>query len=51
MGARRAGDPAALYADPSAIARDLGWRARFTSLDAMVETAWRWMREHPDGYR
>ncbi len=51
MGARRAGDPAALYADPSAIARDLGWKARYASLDAMVETAWRWMREHPDGYR
>ncbi|MBI1303916.1 MAG: UDP-glucose 4-epimerase GalE [Phycisphaera sp.] len=51
MGTRRAGDPAALFADPSAIARDLGWTARFTTLDAMVESAWRWMQANPQGYR
>jgi UDP-glucose-4-epimerase GalE len=50
MGARRAGDPPALYANPAAIARDIGWKARWTELDAIVATAWDWMRAHPRGY-
>ncbi|GAB4311175.1 MAG: UDP-glucose 4-epimerase GalE [Candidatus Bipolaricaulota bacterium] len=40
---RRAGDPAALVADPSRARRDLGWEPRFTALDPIVETAWKWM--------
>ena len=40
---RRAGDPAVLYADPSAIKRDLGWHAKFSSLDAITASAWKWM--------
>ena len=51
MGTRRAGDPATLYADASAIRRDLGWQARFTALDEIVATAWRWHQAHPNGYR
>ncbi len=51
MGTRRAGDPATLYADASAIRRDLGWQARFTDLDEIVATAWRWYQAHPNGYR
>jgi len=40
---RRAGDPAALVADPSRAKRDFGWEPRFTTLDPIVATAWRWM--------
>jgi UDP-glucose-4-epimerase GalE len=47
---RRAGDPAALYADPSRIRQDLGWSARHTDLDEIVDTAWRWLSKHPQGY-
>ena len=47
---RRPGDPAALYADPSKIRRELGWSARFTEIDAIVQTAWDWFRTHPNGY-
>jgi UDP-glucose 4-epimerase len=36
---RRAGDPAAYFADPSKIAKDLGWRAE-RDLRDMVASAW-----------
>ena len=41
---------ASFDADPAAIARDLGWRAKWTDLDAVVKSAWEWMRAHPRGY-
>lgn len=47
---RRAGDPPALYADSSRAQKGLGWTIKFNDLDAIVETAWRWHRDHPDGY-
>jgi UDP-glucose 4-epimerase len=50
LGPRRPGDPAALVADPARIQRELGWRARM-DIAAVVESAWRWMQGHPDGYR
>jgi UDP-glucose 4-epimerase len=42
---RRPGDPAEVWADASAAARDLGWRAE-RDLDDIVRTAWRWQRRH-----
>jgi UDP-glucose 4-epimerase len=50
IGPRRAGDPAVLVADPSAIQRDLGWRPRYADLRRIVETAWRWHESHPGGH-
>ena len=50
-GARRPGDPAVLYADASKIRRELGWQPKYTELDAIVASAWRWHSSHPDGYR
>ena len=41
---RRAGDPAALVADPSRAKGDLGWEPQFASLDLIVDTAWDWMK-------
>lgn len=49
-GARRAGDPPALYTDPTRIGAELGWEARITGIDDIIATAWAWFREHPDGY-
>jgi UDP-arabinose 4-epimerase len=40
--ARRAGDPPALVADPSKANRTLRWKARHSSLEEIVQTAWRW---------
>jgi UDP-glucose 4-epimerase len=39
---RRAGDPPSLVASPELARQTLGWTARYTDLDAIVETAWRW---------
>lgn len=47
---RRAGDPPALVADVTAIQRDLGFRARYTEIDQIVDSAWRWHDGRPDGY-
>jgi UDP-glucose 4-epimerase len=41
MGARRPGDPAAIWADPTRAAERLGWRPKY-GLDEIVRTAWRW---------
>ena len=49
-GPRRAGDPPALYADPSRVRKELGWSARYTDLDEIIATAWRWFQANPDGY-
>ncbi|MEM1330956.1 MAG: UDP-glucose 4-epimerase GalE [Planctomycetota bacterium] len=50
IGARRSGDPPALYADASKIERELGFKARYTDLDEIVATAWSWFRRNPSGY-
>lgn len=50
VGARRAGDPAVLVASSARIKAELGWTPRFQDLNLIIESAWRWMRAHPDGY-
>ncbi|MGY6631138.1 MAG: UDP-glucose 4-epimerase GalE [Wenzhouxiangella sp.] len=40
--ARRAGDPARLVASADRARRDLGWLPRYTRLEDILETAWRW---------
>ena len=47
--ARRPGDLASSYADPSLAYSVLGWKARF-DLRRMCEDAWRWQMQNPDGY-
>ena len=49
-GARRPGDPPALYADASKIEKELGWKARRTDIGETILSAWRWFSAHPDGY-
>jgi len=47
--ARRAGDIAECYADPTLAAAELGWRAE-RGLHAMVADAWRWQLANPEGF-
>ena len=44
IGARRAGDPASLVADPRRARELLGWTARHSSLEEIVSDALRWER-------
>jgi UDP-glucose 4-epimerase len=50
IGARRAGDPAVLIASSDKIKRELGWEPRYQDLSLIIESAWEWMRSHPNGY-
>ncbi len=46
--ARRPGDIATSYADPSKANRELNWRA-MKGLDEMCADLWRWQSKHPEG--
>jgi UDP-glucose 4-epimerase len=47
--ARRPGDIAICYADPSLANKELGWVAE-KGIDEMMRDTWRWQSENPDGY-
>ena len=48
--ARRAGDPAVLIASSEKAKEVLGWRPKYDSLETIIETAWNWHKNHPDGF-
>jgi UDP-glucose 4-epimerase len=47
---RRIGDPPVLVANAGKIRKELGWEAKYTDLESIVTTAWRWHNAHPNGY-
>lgn len=47
--ARRAGDIAKCYADPTLAKTELGWEAKF-GIDEMCHDSWNWQKMNPDGY-
>ena len=47
---RRAGDPAGLVASSEKAKRVLGWKPTHDSLDEIIESAWNWHKNHPNGY-
>jgi UDP-glucose 4-epimerase len=50
VGPRRPGDPAVLIASSDRIKDELGWQPQFQDLGVIIESAWRWMLAHADGY-
>jgi UDP-glucose-4-epimerase GalE len=48
--ARREGDPPELVADPATATRVLNWVAKHQEIRTVIESAWRWHRDHPHGY-
>jgi len=47
---RRAGDPARLVASSEKIKRELGWNPKKDNIERIVEDAWNWHKNHPNGY-
>lgn len=47
--ARRAGDLATCYSDPSKAYKELGWKAE-RDIEEMCEDSWRWQKQNPNGY-
>jgi UDP-glucose 4-epimerase len=50
-GPRRAGDPAVLIASSDKIKRELGWKPEMQDLRLIIQSAWDWLQEHPNGYK
>jgi UDP-glucose 4-epimerase len=50
FGERRPGDPPELVADSHKAQAQLDWRPRYTDIESIVQTAWRWHSTHPRGY-
>lgn len=47
---RRAGDPAVLVASSDKIIKELGWNPKYNSIEKIVSSAWKWHKNHPDGF-
>ncbi|XP_057540888.1 UDP-arabinose 4-epimerase 1-like isoform X2 [Amaranthus tricolor] len=48
--ARRPGDYAEVYSDPTKIKEELNWTAKHTDLEESLQIAWRWQKAHRNGY-
>ncbi|KAH6823994.1 Rossmann-fold superfamily protein [Perilla frutescens var. hirtella] len=47
---RRPGDYAEVFSDPTKIKNELNWTAKHTNLQESLQVAWRWQKEHLNGY-
>jgi UDP-glucose 4-epimerase len=47
---RRPGDPDILIASSEKAMKELGWKPQYTDLGAIIETAWNWHKNHPNGF-
>ncbi|QDT00344.1 UDP-glucose 4-epimerase GalE [Adhaeretor mobilis] len=47
---RRAGDPDRLVADASLARKTLDWQPKHVGIKPIVESAWAWHRDHPEGF-
>lgn len=48
---RRAGDPARLVASSAKAMEELKWTPKYNSLKSIIETAWEWHKNNPNGYK
>ena len=47
---RRPGDPPVLTADAAKAGTELGWKPDHPELEKIIESAWKWHNQNPDGY-
>lgn len=47
---RRPGDPAVLIASSRKAMDVLGWKPKYTNVEDIIATAWKWHSTHPNGY-
>ncbi|PYZ97530.1 UDP-glucose 4-epimerase GalE [Alteribacter lacisalsi] len=47
---RRAGDPARLVASSDKARSELGWEPAYPELEKIIDSAWNWHRQRPNGY-
>ena len=47
---RRAGDPAVLVASSEKAQKELNWKPRYNDLATIIESAWKWHKNHPNGF-
>lgn len=50
IGPRRPGDPARLIAKADKIKKELNWTPRYSDLETIIQSAWKWHKSHPQGY-
>ena len=50
LGERRPGDPAILVASSEKAKKKLNWKPKYNDLGTIIETAWKWHKENPNGF-
>jgi len=50
IGPRREGDPARLVAKAEKIKKELNWQLKYSDLETIVKSAWKWHKAHPRGF-
>jgi UDP-glucose 4-epimerase len=50
IGERRGGDPAVLVASSERANNELGWNPKYNDLATIIQSAWKWHKNHPNGY-
>ena len=48
---RRGGDPDILVASSEKAEKILGWKREYQSIESIIESAWKWHKSHPNGYK
>lgn len=47
----RSGDPSMLIASSAKAKEVLGWNPQYADLETIIDTAWNWHKNHPNGYQ
>ena len=50
IGPRRLGDPSTLIASSDKAKELLGWKPQFDNIEKLIETAWKWHENNPEGF-